>query len=434
MPHILNPSRSLSHPAEELVAMMKRIYRYRMTTTSGGNLSILDDDETLWITPTQVDKGGLQRKDIISIRRDGTVEGPHKPSSEYPFHKRIYAARPDLRAIVHAHPVALVAFSICGGTPNTWAYNRAYAVCGEAGFAPYALPGSAKLGENIAAEFAKGFNCVVLENHGVVVGGATLSEAFARFETLEFTARILLKAKALGSPIRYLSPVQIELAEQQRGEWPEFSPALADAREKTLRQELCAFVRRGYEQRLLTSTQGSFSARVSPESFLITPVDVDRALVEPADLVLMDAQGREQGKVPSGATRLHQAIYQRHPSVQAIVMATPPNATAFSITSHALNSRTIPESYIFLRDVHRFLYDQAHGDGRQIAEAMSPEFPVALIENSGALVLGKSILDAFDRLEVLESTSDALINAQSWGKVRPMSEGVIEEIIEAFLK
>ena len=193
-------------------------------------------------------------------------------------------------------------------------------------------------------------------------------------------------------------------------------------------------MRRGYEQRLLTSTQGSFSARVSPESFLITPVDVDRALVEPADLVLMDAQGREQGKVPSGATRLHQAIYQRHPSVQAIVMATPPNATAFSITSHALNSRTIPESYIFLRDVHRFLYDQAHGDGRQIAEAMSPEFPVALIENSGALVLGKSILDAFDRLEVLESTSDALINAQSCGKVRPMSEGVIEEIIEAFLK
>ena len=98
---------------------MERIYRYRMTTTSGGNLSIRDDDGSIWITPARVDKGSLRREDIVRVRPDGTVDGPHRPSSEFPFHRAIYAARPDLRAIVHAHPVALVAFSICRRVPDT---------------------------------------------------------------------------------------------------------------------------------------------------------------------------------------------------------------------------------------------------------------------------------------------------------------------------
>ena len=414
------------------MAFMSRIYRYRMTTTSGGNLSIRDEEETLWITPSQIDKGKLHGRDIIAIRQDGRIEGPHKPSSEYPFHRQIYAARPDLRAIVHAHPVALVAFSICGECPNTRVFSRAYSVCGEVGFAPYALPGSVKLGENIAAEFAKGFNCVILENHGVVVGGATLLEAFERFETLEFTARILLKAKSLGPSIRYLNPAQIELARQRVTDLPEFAPPPALVREKAMRRDICEFVRRGYRQRLFTSTQGSFSARVQGDCFVVTSVDIDRANVQPSDLVLIDSGRREKGKEPSQAVRLHMSIYEKHPQAQAIVLATPPHATAFSITSRKLNTRTIPESYIFLRDIHELPYAWGYGDGREIAGMISPERPIALIENSGALILGKSILDAFDRLEVLESTADALINALTWGEVRPMNETVIDELNTAF--
>src|SRR5438270_3393597 len=105
------PDADLTHPRDEIMRTMERIYRYRMTTTSGGNLSIRDSDGSVWITPARVDKGGLQRDDIICVKPDGSTEGPHRPSSEYPFHKAIYAARPDLSAIVHAHPVALVAFS-----------------------------------------------------------------------------------------------------------------------------------------------------------------------------------------------------------------------------------------------------------------------------------------------------------------------------------
>jgi L-fuculose-phosphate aldolase len=426
--------RSLTHPADELVAIMDRIYHYRMTTTSGGNLSILDEENTLWITPSRLDKGNLRREHIVSVRPDGSTDGQHKPSSEYPFHQQIYAARPDLRAIVHAHPIALVAFSICGEKPNTSLFQRARAVCGEVGFAPYALPGSVKLGQNIAAQFAKGVNCVMLENHGVVVGGATLQEAFERFETLEFTARIILKARMLGSDIKYLTAAQVALTKQRQWALPEFAPPDADSREKTVRRELCEFVQRGYQQRLLISTQGSFSARVKGDQFVVTPHRLDRAKVDPADLVLIDAGRQEQGKRPSHSICLHQAIYRRHPEIAAIVFATPPNATAFSVTSQRLDTRTIPESYIFLRDVHHLPFGEAYGDGVSLAETLSPEFPIALLENTGALVLGRTILDAFDRLEVLESTADALINARALGAVRPMSEETIQELIDVFLK
>src|SRR5437868_12373704 len=101
---------NLLHPRDELMRTMDRIYQYRMTTTSGGNLSIRDSNGDVWITPSRVDKGGLRREDIVCVHPDGKSEGLHPPSSEFPFHRAIYEARADLGAIVHAHPVALVAF------------------------------------------------------------------------------------------------------------------------------------------------------------------------------------------------------------------------------------------------------------------------------------------------------------------------------------
>ena len=136
-----------THPRDAILRAIERIYRYRMTTTSGGNLSMRDEGGEVWITPARVDKGTLRREDIIRVRADGTADGPHPPSSELPFHRAIYAARPDLRAIVHAHPVALVAFSICGRVPDTRLLPTARRVCGRVGFAPYALPGSEALGQ-----------------------------------------------------------------------------------------------------------------------------------------------------------------------------------------------------------------------------------------------------------------------------------------------
>ncbi len=429
----MTPQRDIIHPAERLVQAMARIYQYRMTTTSGGNLSIRDLDGSIWITPARVDKGALRVGDMVRVFPDGSSQGAHRPSSEFPFHQQIYARRPDLGAIVHAHPVALVAFSICGLAPDTRLFTKARSVCGEVGFASYALPGSELLGRRIAEVFAQGHDCVMLENHGVVVGGVDFPDAFRRFETLEFVAKTVVKARALGE-VRYLAEEQLAIGERPVAELAEFDPGPASSEERALRRELCDFIRRGYQQRLLTSNAGSFSVRLDESSFLISTKLVDRATIQPDQLTLIRDGRRARGTLPSRACHLHRLIYEKHPKVRAIVNATPVNATAFSASACRLDTRTIPESYIFLRDVAMLPFAWVYDAPEKIAEAISPEFPIAWIENDCALVLGTTILDAFDRLEVLESTAEAVILSRALGEVRPMADEVIHELIEAFLK
>jgi L-fuculose-phosphate aldolase len=427
----MNQRTQLLHPRDELMQMMDRIYRYRMTTTSGGNLSIRDRNGDVWVTPSRVDKGSLRRDDIVCVKENGSVEGLHPPSSELPFHQAIYAVRPDLCAIVHAHPVALVAFSIVGQVPDTRLFHQASRICATGGFAPYALPGSIDLGREIAAIFKQDFNCVILENHGVAVGGVDLQQAFQRFEMFEFTAKTIIKACMLGN-VHYLGDEQLKLSREEQPPLPEFDRSPADNREREARRQLTDFIRRGYQQRLLISKAGSFSARLDDDSFLITPRLLDRSSVDLEDFVLISKGRRERGKIPSRATPNHQAIYRRHPQVTSIVNASPVNGTAFSVTDCPCDSRTIPESYVFLREVQKIPFGMQFGNGEELAGRVSPRNPIALLENDGVLVLGTSILDAFDRLEVLESTAEALINSRSLGKVAPMSDRVIQELAAAF--
>lgn len=176
----------LMHPRDQITMVIGRIYSRGLTTTSGGNISIIDENGDIWVTPSAIDKGSLLPSDIVCVKKDGTITGRHKPSSEFPFHKAIYDARPDVKAVIHAHPPALVSFSIVREIPNTNIISQAKHVCGPIGYAPYKLPGSAALSAAIAEEFIKGFNGVIMENHGTVVGGTNLVDAFQRFETLEF--------------------------------------------------------------------------------------------------------------------------------------------------------------------------------------------------------------------------------------------------------
>jgi L-fuculose-phosphate aldolase len=428
----MSQARELIHPRDEIMRTMERIYRYRMTTTSGGNLSILDDDGSIWITPARLDKGNLRRDDIVRVDRDGSHDGPHRPSSEFPFHRAIYRRRPDLRGIVHAHPVALVAFSICRKVPDTNALHQARRICGAVGFAPYALPGSAALGENIAEAFASGTDCVILENHGVVIGGSGLQQAFERFETLEFAAKTLIKAGILGQP-RTLVDEKSPLGPPPASP-PPFERGPASSEEKDLRRRICEFVRRAYQQRLMISTQGAFSARIGSigDAFLITPHRVDRSRLQVEDIVLVVNGEPEAAKEPSGSARNHRAIYNRHPSIRAIVNAYPVNATAFGLTDAPLDSRTIPESYLFLKDVNRVPYGVQFGDGTELAALASPKNPILILDNDGVQVWGTSVLDAFDRLEVLETTAEAMINSRPIGAMVPMSDQAIVDLNEAF--
>jgi L-fuculose-phosphate aldolase len=424
---------SLLHPRDQIVTTMERIYAHDMTTTSGGNISVRDENGGIWITPARVDKGALRPRDIVQISPDGTRHGVHPPSSEWPFHLGIYKARPDLRAVIHAHPGALVSFSICGRVPDTRVFPEAWRVCGKVGFAPYALPGSSQLGENIAAQFASPEQpqCVVLENHGVVVAAQDLAAAFQRFETLEVTAQTIINASSLGE-VHYMDESMQALPPASRPLLPEHEPAPPSIRERELRTEICEFVHRACAHRLMTSTKGSFSARIDDSTIVMTPYQMDRQTLSIVDLVVVRSNTRAKGQIPSRAVALHTAIYNAHPEINAVVNALPVHSTAFCVSDFQLDTRTIPESYLFLKDVRKIPFQMQYGDCSGIAEIVTPSHPVALLQNNGVLVAGRTVLDAFDRLEVLDSTAAAILRSRALGAIHPMPEKVISELLAAF--
>lgn len=424
---------SYLHPRDEIALTLSRIYRYKMTTTSGGNLSIVDENGDMWITPSRVDKGTLTPADIVCVKKDGTIEGVHKPSSEFPFHRAIYAIRPDIRAIVHAHPMALVAFSISKKVPDTKLIPQTYRWNGQVGFAPYGVPGSEDLGQKIAAKFADGYDSVVLESHGVCCGGTNLQDAFQRFETLELCCKTEIKASMLGEP-KSLSEQQLQLESKSDVQMAsfEFDPDMMSVREKELRNKICQFVERGYRQRLLTGATGTFSARIDEDSFLITPRPLDRFNVLPEEIVMIRKGKKEMGKNPSHATLSHQAIYEAHPDVQAIINACPQNALAFSVCHTVIDTRTLPECYIFLREVGLLPFETTFNDYTTMTAQLSLRHPAAVLCNNGVMVVGRDLLSAFDQLEVLECSAEAILDSLPIGGHVPMGKQVIDEICKAF--
>jgi L-fuculose-phosphate aldolase len=419
------------HPRDQLVAIMNRIYRNGMTTLSGGNLSIRDDDDSIWITPAGVDKGKLSPQDIICVKPDGSVIGPHRPSSEFPFHRAIYERRPDLRGVVHAHPPALVSFSIVRETPKTDIIPQARRVCGLVGYAPYALPGSEALGESIANTFAKGYNVVLLENHGIATGAPDLLTAFHRLETLDFCARTQLKAMGLGK-ISTLTEEQLLPFDVQYNLLPEFRHETFSSRERALRQEIAEIVHRAVERYLMISTEGVVSARLDDTSFLITPTGCDRGSVEVDDLVLIQSGKREAGKLPSRSVRLHDAIYRSHPGINCIITAQSPHATAYAISEQRFDTRTIPESFILLRDIPLIPYGAQFREPQRVADALSEATPVLLIQNDAVMTTASSILKAFDRLEVAEFSARSLLDTALIGSHVPIGEAEIADLKKAF--
>lgn len=420
------------HPADQLVMFMQRIYDKGMTTTSGGNLSILDEEGNIWITPAGVDKGTLNRNDIVCVKPDGTVTGMHRPSSELPFHAAVYKMRPDLKAVLHAHPPALVSFSIVRKCPNLNLLTSVQKMCPEVKIATYAVPGSEKLGENIGKCFAKNCDIVLLENHGVCIGAPDMFTAFQRFETLEYTANLEILANRLGA-IHSLDEHAYKLSQTTgHAKMDDFIPSSHSVEELAARRDMITLIRRSYRQGLFTATHGTYSVRLSDGSFIITPFGQDRAYLEEDDLVRVKAGMKEMGKTPSRAVMLHEKIYAYNPEISAILLAHPVNAMAFAVTDAQFDPRTIPESYILLRDVRRISYEEYYAQQDEIAEYFGEATPAAMVENSCVIVTGNTLLQAFDRLEVMESTAHSIINASALGGIVHISKEEVDDLKEAF--
>jgi len=403
----------MMHPADKIVTIMNRLYQYGMTTTSGGNLSICDSEGTVWISPSGIDKGSLRREDIMQIHKDGTIVGLHKPSCEYPFHLAIYEKRPDIKAVLHAHPPALVAFSLVRKIPNITIIPDVVSRCGDIQMAAYALPGSRLLGEKIAAEFDKGYNTVMLENHGVVVGAEDLFKAFMRFEAIDYCARVEINARSLGKVANGLSDADLASYKANTAvEMDEFVPTAHSSEELDARREMCYLLRRAYDNQLFTSVEGTISKRLSDGSMLITPTGMDRKYIEPADLVRIENGKKEAGKNPSRAVRVHAAIYAANPKIQSIICAYPPHIMAFAVTGTEFDARLIPESYIMLTNVKRFPFGYSYAHTEELAKEINSKTPVAIIENDCVIIGGTSMLNAFDRLEVMEYSAKSVIDTK----------------------
>jgi L-fuculose-phosphate aldolase len=160
---------------------------------------------------------------------------------------------------------------------------------------------------------------------------------------------------------------------------------------------------------------------------------MDRRSLGREDIVLVRGGKHERGKRPSRSVKLHEAIYRMHPSLHSVITAQSPGVAAYAVTSHRFETRTIPECYILLRDIPVIPFGSQYTDPEAIARSVSESVPVILIQNDCLLTSGATILEAFDRLEVAESSATSLIDSQPLGSVVTIGDKDILDIREKFL-
>ena len=173
-----------------IASFMKRTYDRGLTTATGGNISARSGDVML-ITPSGKDKAGLSAGDIASvdIRTGRNLSPCFRLSIETEMHRLVYLARPEVGAIVHAHPVFASLFSASRDKIDTSIIAESWYLLGDVEKVPYQRMGTRELAEAVAEYSAKG-NALLLENHGAVAFGKTLLEAFDRLECLEQSAKL----------------------------------------------------------------------------------------------------------------------------------------------------------------------------------------------------------------------------------------------------
>ncbi len=184
---------------EELVDYSRLCWDRGLTESTGGNMSVRANDNTIYITPTFTVKHFLKPKDIVRISLDDEKLGGEKePSSERKMHLLIYKERPDVNAIFHAHPPYATAFAVSGEKIPINVLPEAVLLLRNIAYLPYKMPGTQEFADAFNLELKKGKDVFILQNHGVTVVGKSIKEAYARLETLEFLARIVMITKDFG--------------------------------------------------------------------------------------------------------------------------------------------------------------------------------------------------------------------------------------------
>ena len=212
----------------EICATGRTLRELGFLPAAAGNLSVRLADGRILATPAGAAKGELAPGDLILLGADGTPLGTGArgagrnkrraaPSSEIQMHLRIYALRPEVRAICHAHPPVATGFASAGRALDRAVLGETAILLGAVPLAPYAAPGTAELPESVGP-FATRANAVLLANHGVVAFGEDLRTAAQRMELVEHCARVTLVAELAGGA-KLLTRAQVRALVSSRGRY-----------------------------------------------------------------------------------------------------------------------------------------------------------------------------------------------------------------------
>jgi L-fuculose-phosphate aldolase len=193
---------------EEIVVVCRRLYERGLIAGADGNVSVRLDDDTVLVTPAGMSKVDVRPEDLVVVGLDGRRPiGYREPSSEVSLHVRIYLRRPDVGAVVHAHPPVATGFAVAGEGFESYVLPELIVQLGVVPLVPYATPGTASLPDE-CEPYLSAHDAFLLANHGAVTTGPTLLLAHQRMESLEHAARITLVARQLGR-VNELTPAQV---------------------------------------------------------------------------------------------------------------------------------------------------------------------------------------------------------------------------------
>ena len=189
----------------------KRIYDRGMVAANDGNISVKIGENEFLCTPTGVSKGFMTPEYICKVDAEGKVIQANpgfKPSSEIKMHMRVYKNRPDVKSVVHAHPVYATGFAIAGIPLTQPIMPEAVIALGCVPIAEYGTPSTNEIPDHVE-KYLQSFDAVLLENHGALTYSDSLLNAYHKMESVEFYAKLLYISKQLGGP-KELSHDQVE--------------------------------------------------------------------------------------------------------------------------------------------------------------------------------------------------------------------------------
>lgn len=198
--NVVNIERGDREQRRQLARFSKWMYRLGFAPGTSGNLSARLDGERILATPTGCSKYLLRPSDMVIVDLDGRLlSGARNVTSEIGMHLAVYQARPDVQAVVHAHPPIATAFASCGMALDMPLCAELIMTLGEIPLAAYATTGTDEVGASLEP-YLRDHDAILLANHGLVTYGKDLLDAFMKLETTEHFAQVCLAAHELGRP------------------------------------------------------------------------------------------------------------------------------------------------------------------------------------------------------------------------------------------